>query len=246
MKGLWTDWKSLLLFLSTYVAFALVTIGLLVILPAAGLAVYLAISIWHFSGDWKGELLLPTRILGAAGIIFVPMISGWDTFDFVGYQRPRDDIGLLIQQITGLGELASPLVGKIVLFAAAGFAFFEVARGRSAAFEIIGILMAAYCLRPLPFFILYFCYLHSPRHFTEAAGELGITSPKRLLFLALPVSAATIALGIAAYLFLPSVPLATSETQLVFMGLAALSVPHMLLVDLPFKKTLAQPASEVL
>ena len=75
----------------------------------------------------------------------------------------------------------------------------------------------------------------------EVGKKLGIDSPKKLFLPALPFAALTIALGISAYFLLPGVRLETDILRIIFIGLAAFSVPHMLAIDLPSKKALAHP-----
>ena len=112
LKGHWSDKTSLLKFLLIYITFALATISLWTISPVAGLTIFLVMSVWHFSKDWEGELLLPTRILAAASIFFVPMISGWDTFDFIGYAAERKDVESIFHHLTGIGVSLHPFLER--------------------------------------------------------------------------------------------------------------------------------------
>ncbi|MFW5654207.1 MAG: Brp/Blh family beta-carotene 15,15'-dioxygenase, partial [Roseicyclus sp.] len=84
----------------------------------------------------------------------------------------------------------------------------------------------------LAYFFVFFCGLHSVRHMQEVARVLGLDwreSLRRVLWPTL----ATLALLAAAGLLLVrrDVSLDASLMQVVFIGFAALTVPHMLLVD---------------
>jgi Brp/Blh family beta-carotene 15,15'-monooxygenase len=83
---------------------------------------------------------------------------------------------------------------------------------------------------PLIYFVIYFCALHSPRHFLLTADQLDLT-PLQGLRAAWPILVVTLAMTalgvIVLAVFTPAFEPAT--LQIVFIGLAAVTVPHMLL-----------------
>jgi Brp/Blh family beta-carotene 15,15'-monooxygenase len=93
------------------------------------------------------------------------------------------------------------------------------------------VVLLALVLPPLVYFVAYFCFLHSPRHLIEAARLVGIGSPEQVIVRALPITCVTVIGAMIAVYLLPSMPLSTATIQVVFIGLAALTVPHMLLVE---------------
>lgn len=104
---------------------------------------------------------------------------------------------------------------------------------RSYVLETIGLATLFAVTPPLVGFAVYFCLVHSARHFLsmrrifgEALAALDIAKPTVVLTLI------TWGSGIVA-LAVRSSDLALSEAvlQVVFIGLAALTVPHMILVD---------------
>jgi Brp/Blh family beta-carotene 15,15'-monooxygenase len=124
-------------------------------------------------------------------------------------------------------------MSKILAPAAAGIAAVGAAlqfrQRRSDALEWLSIVSGALLLHPLVFFTCYFALLHSPRHLLETAQGLGITSLKRIYLVTLPVLLATLLLAGLAYWLLPPIGIAARVLRIVFIGLAALTVPHMLL-----------------
>jgi Brp/Blh family beta-carotene 15,15'-monooxygenase len=98
------------------------------------------------------------------------------------------------------------------------------------ALEYAGLLALAYVAPPLIYFTLYFCLLHSPRHLS---GLLRYANPKqrpRLLRMALIYTVLTLILIAILYYFWSELPIDSLILRLVFIGLAAVTVPHMILI----------------
>mgnify|MGYP000016852106 CR=1 FL=1 len=91
------------------------------------------------------------------------------------------------------------------------------------------LIPAAALLHPLAYFIAYWCFLHSPRHLELAARDLGMNSWRERLKAVAPTTLATYALALAAVPFLIGLPTDAALMRIIFIGLAALTVPHMLL-----------------
>ena len=98
------------------------------------------------------------------------------------------------------------------------------------AVEYALLVATALVTPPLIYFVIYFCLLHSPRHFLLTADQLCLT-PLQALRAAWPILMATLAMtalgAIVLAVFTPAFEPAT--LQIVFIGLAAVTVPHMLL-----------------
>jgi len=88
---------------------------------------------------------------------------------------------------------------------------------------------AAWVLHPLAYFIAYFCFLHSPRHLLLVARDLELTTWRERFKALAPTTLATYVLVAACVPFLLSLPTDDILLRLVFITLAALTVPHMLL-----------------
>ncbi len=123
----------------------------------------------------------------------------------------------------------SRLIAPVAVGIAAVGAALHFRQRRSDALELFTIASGALLLKPLVFFTCYFALLHSPRHLLETAEGLGITSLKRIYLATLPVVLATLALAGLAYALLPRISMDARLLRIVFIGLAALTMPHMLL-----------------
>ena len=108
-------------------------------------------------------------------------------------------------------------------------------RARFAEFILLAMVIAI--LPPLVSFALYFCIIHTGRHMRRIWHVLASTiSPKGLYRQAAGFTLASWLVGGAAFLWLENGDLDAALLQVVFIGLAALTVPHMILVDGFFAK----------
>ena len=194
------------------------------------LALFLIISVIHFGwGDASAKFGLP---------FFVQIVlhGGVPVFGII-YFHP-DEVASLFSILTfgapdlamRLGQLAAPILLCLgVLYAV--LAFHESAlRGRFIEIIIITALLAA--LPPLVGFALYFCIIHTSRHMRRIWHILTATAaPKRLIMQAAAYTIASWLFGAVAFLWLNESTLEAELIQIIFIGLAALTVPHMILVD---------------
>ena len=102
---------------------------------------------------------------------------------------------------------------------------------KRAALEQAILWGAAFLLPPLVFFAVYFCGLHSVRHFDATIRCV----PRAAQALATAVVLAAATTLTAAFIFMTrsggGLSFEDGTMQVVFIGLAALTVPHMLLVE---------------
>jgi Brp/Blh family beta-carotene 15,15'-monooxygenase len=101
-------------------------------------------------------------------------------------------------------------------------------------FDYFSILVLNHYLSPLVAFTIYFCFLHSIRHSITLAIELdpnSITNGFRLFIKkALPLTILTGVFSfITLYLLSNSYDLDSAILKLIFIGLASLTFPHILL-----------------
>ncbi len=100
--------------------------------------------------------------------------------------------------------------------------------------DFCSILILNYYLSPLIAFTIYFCFLHSIRHTISLAVEIDNTNFKNGLKLfikkAFPLTVLTAIFSVIILYFLNNVyDLSTSILQIIFIGLASLTFPHILL-----------------
>jgi Brp/Blh family beta-carotene 15,15'-monooxygenase len=205
-------------------------IALWIFLPGEMLALFLIISVIHFGwGDANSKFGLPF-------LVQIALHGGVPVFGII-YFHP-DEVASLFSILTfgapelaiRLGQLAAPILLSLgVLYAL--LALRESAlRRRFVEILIITALLAA--LPPLVGFALYFCIIHTSRHMRRIWHILtAAAAPKRLIMQAAGYTIASWLFGGSAFLWLNESTLETELIQIIFIGLAALTVPHMILVD---------------
>ena len=198
--------------------------------PPIALALFLSISAWHFGRDWRKEL--PTPIWAAAGALLIILpIAAWPA-TVGGY----------------FGWLAGPAVEEIAtvignynyLFwsMAVAVVIYSVFISFKSSLEFALIFSSSIFVEPLAWFIAYFCWFHSLKHLMSEYRLI----PKDLRRLAIGVSVGitTLIIIVAATIVISLGNSATSSlsvdrvmTQVVFIGLFCLTVPHMIVVACP-------------
>jgi beta-carotene 15,15'-dioxygenase len=188
--------------------------------PAMALAIFILVSIWHF-GAQDSDGLPRWSVPGAGGIfIFGPFVC-WGA-----------QIDIYLSQL-GLAESSRFMLLEFSpwLFAICATLVFAAAlqkRNVSKA-ALIGFALSlpvALFLPPLLSFSLYFCLLHAPRHLASSKPEMPKwwRSPAVTGALVLTWAAAAI------WIFYGDAKLISERTTAaLIIGMAALTVPHMLL-----------------
>ena len=217
-------WKGKVHFSLAYVSITILIIAFWMILPAPALFIFLIYSSYHFSSDWDdaGWFL---QYIGGVTSIGAPALF-W-----------RDDVATIFAYLApvsaaNLAALSLSIAGAIGMLLFLVHLVLRPKIGIQAIIEQIIIWIAAACLSPLVYFVIYFCGLHSVRHFTDTLDGLGHRG--HALRIAGLLSLVTILVGYISFVFLQRFSTSLIEqsiVQIVFIGVAALTVPHMLLVD---------------
>jgi len=189
--------------------------------PTIGLSFFLLIAAFHFGSDWESRGSFVTRCAYGLTIVTLPVL------------RFPSEVASIYAMLgtahaAALVTLSRTLAPAAVGIAAVGAAL-QFRQRKSDVLELLSIAGGAILLQPLVFFTCYFALLHSPRHLLETARGLGMTSLKRIYLATLPVVLATLLLAGLAYRLLPHIGMDARVLRIVFIGLAALTVPHMLL-----------------
>jgi Brp/Blh family beta-carotene 15,15'-monooxygenase len=210
-----------------YLLIAVLVVVIWTVLPVLSLMIFLVISAWHFSGDWSHDMGRLPRL--GVGMLLLLMPIGFHT----------ENVALLFSYLSGDGgqALARTLSLPVWFLVVAMLALAEWAAWRGqwlAGLELLGLLALAYVAPPLVYFALYFCLLHSPRHLLGLFRAAGPSQRPRLVRMTIIYTVATFALlGALAWFWGhqdATVPFNALVTKLVFIGLAAVTVPHMLLI----------------
>lgn len=202
---------SLGLFLVTYLGLFVLCLVFWFCMPMASLSVFLLLTCWHFGSDWSEH--------NGLGLVLGSGLLAWPCYfhpaactDYIQLITPAFSTYSLTYTIAIMCYVSALsivfLPRRLVLLAAA-------------------VMLSAYCLEPLTYFILYFCTLHSPSHMYTMYQQ-GHLSEHNIVY--------------QCGLFLLSLSLLT--TLLWFTGLDSslipaffgfifsVSVPHILCVDL--------------
>lgn len=211
------------IFILVYIAIAGMVIVTWVLAPVISLLSFLAISVWHFSDDWKFYMVRPLRL--CMGLLLLLMPIGFHT----------ENVGVIFAHLSGergvdiANTLALP-AGLLVSGMALLIGCALWARQWLLALEYFALLSLAYLTPPLIYFIFYFCLLHSPRHLMSLFREASSTEYPRLLRMIFTYSLATfLLLGLLFWLW-SDLSFDSMILRLVFIGLAAVTVPHMVLI----------------
>jgi Brp/Blh family beta-carotene 15,15'-monooxygenase len=223
-------------FAAAYLALAGAVVALWLAAPAVALAGFLALSVWHFGEE--DAALAP--ILPDGGAAPEAVARGLLPILLPVAFRP-EETGLLFAWLL-FGPSAEAVGGALAaaraatlpaaLALVAGLGLAAAARRRWPALAETGLLAAAFAaLPPLPAFAVYFCIWHAPRHTLRVVADLhpGRLADGLAAFArdALALTLAALALAAAAW-WAAGGPSALGETavRVLFIGLAALTVPH--------------------
>jgi Brp/Blh family beta-carotene 15,15'-monooxygenase len=216
-------------FIAVYMGIAALSIIFWVYMPEAALVIFLSISVFHFSADWRLSLPFFSRLGLASSLICGPSVFHSST------------VTDLFNALLVTAEAANWIVQGMRLTFYIGTLFFlnyvirSLFRKKSPDvwqyIEWLAIIFSSLILSPLIHFGLYFCLLHSPKHLQDVGVELGV-SIKRAVIISLPFVILTIILGAVMYEFFGSDKLSNDLMRWIFIGLFGLTVSHMALIHL--------------
>ena len=226
--------KNISIFYSTYIALGILIAFLWFLFPELILIIFLIVASYHFG---KEDCIFPViknilmfAIKGSL-IIWAPLL-----FHF-------DDTLTLFETL--YFEAGLPTFSKILIYLYEGnfILFFLLASILSNFFifkmkfvwvtslaEVFLILVINFLYSPLAAFTLYFCFLHSIRHSISLILEMKISS-KIFFKKALPLTfiTAVIFIGSGWAITLNNYSLDSAILKVIFIGLASLTFPHILL-----------------
>ncbi len=216
--------KGWALFSLFYVGLSAAVVGLWVVAPTLFLCAFLIFSAVHFGGDPAGGASWLTRSLYGGAVIVLPAL----------WHRPELErlLGLVAGPSSAafvapvLSHLAAPWLAATVLACA-----LAARTSRLAACESAALAALSLAAPPLAAFTVYFCAMHSPRHILRTLAGLQAAEARHALALALwPTLAVLVAAALLGWR-MSDLSVETRVMQLVFVGLAALTLPHMVLLE---------------
>jgi len=211
-------------FVACYAGLALGVVLLWTLAPAVFLTGFLLVSLLHFSEDLVTGVPWPSRIVYGATVVVLPALRfGSETERLLGLVAGAD---AAVPVTMLLSAAAWPLLAVALLCAV-----IEGRRLPMTGAEIAGVAVLSACAPPLVSFTVFFCLMHSLRHLLRAAMGEGAMSVRALVRAAAWPMVGTGVAALVAWPLLGMQSLDAAVMQLVFVGLAALTVPHMVLVE---------------
>lgn len=207
-----------------YLLPAALVVGLWQWQPTLFLLGFLVISAAHFSGDPTSGTSWPARVLYGGAMIVIPAALYSVEISRLFSLLAGDDAAALV--MPGLRLLSWPWLTGLLLAAAH--------RARTdwlTALEMGSVGLLAVLAPPLFAFVVFFCGMHSARHIIRTIDYSGRSSPGLFLGAALLPMLGVLVASAVAWHFFESTPPDARIIQFVFVGLAALTVPHMALVE---------------
>ncbi len=234
--------NNFLIFYFSYILIALIVIILWTVIPYISLITFLFIASYHFGKEDTQFLITENTyyyqllfLLKGSLIIFAPMYFHFDETILIFKL-------LLIENESFYNFLDFIESNKILIYAvilstlsnvllfAKNFEFKKF----TIFFDFFSIIIVNYYFSPLVAFTIYFCFLHSVRHSISLMSELNsndlVNGLKIFIKKALPLTILTaIFCLIWLYLLNNTYNFDNSITKIIFIGLASLTFPHILL-----------------
>ena len=224
-------------FLMLYIGIAGLVVGVWLLAPTTCLLGFLIISMLHFgAGDARHGTgwLRSAEILAHGGLVIVCISQiHHDEVDVIfGYLTDRDT-ALLWQGI----DVLTVIVGMAIVVCIAQALWHR--RWRGTAVELVALAALFALTPPLVGFAVYFCCVHSARHVYGIVNSLprDISRFSMINQAAAFTVASWAAGGVAIWWFADMTNPEPVVLRVVFIGLAALTVPHMMLVDGLFRRS---------
>jgi len=234
--------NNMYLFFIVYILIALFIIILWLLFPTTSLIIFLLIASYHFGKEDTDFLivknLFPNQLLfffKGLLIILAPLQFHFeetiDIFKFLLVKNERFYIFLNFME-------SSKMIPVLFLFSAFSSIYLFVKNFNFISFTIFldffSILILNYYLSPILAFTFYFCFLHSIRHSFSLIFELNSENFRNgfLIFLkkAFPLTILTAMIFLIVLFYLNnSYKFDAAILKVIFIGLASLTFPHILL-----------------
>ena len=225
--GLWRTPLGFAGFNLGYLVIVVLVVGVWLLAPTASLIGFLVVSGIHFGADWNSGRSVVLRSLTGVGLLTLPAFAHHD--EVAGIYRTLAGTG------GGVVADVQAWLGPVAIIAMLIGVALALRRRPTDTLEILLAATLALVAPPLIFFALYFCALHSARHlrhgFAEERGSGRLAVLITVVYTVVPIAAVGILTVVFVGDFAPGGSLAGGWIiRLVFIGLAALTVPHMMVI----------------
>jgi Brp/Blh family beta-carotene 15,15'-monooxygenase len=205
-------------FLSLYMASCLLIIALWMLAPGFFFVAFLILSAIHFSDDINlpGHQLL--KLSYGFAIISLPGVIHGAELTKLYAMIIDEDISqkiVLISKYLGIfliGLLAALIMSKKI--------------DTRTKFEVVAISILFLTTTPILAFTIYFCLMHSARHLVRSRFFLEAFQRQQFIYALILPTIAVIIMGFGIWYFKLTPSFERDLIQIIFVGLAALTVPH--------------------
>ena len=206
--------------------------------PIVALTIFIIMTIAHFGlCDWTNfkinKFKYPVSFTYGMTIIFGIIFFNEDQ-SFVIFEYLTNDKIYLVQKFFFIPYFFTLL--SIIYFIYLSFLEKKLRKG---IIEILFLLLIFYLFDPLLSFAIYFCFFHTYKHLKHLIKNiyLNLTNKKFIIYSTLVFTAISWVGGLVVlYYLFQNLSLYESILKVIFIGLAALTLPHMLLVDIVYRK----------
>ena len=229
------NYRSTLLFYVSYIFVGLSVIIFWLIFPKLILMIFLIVASYHFgkedsefiksSSNFEFIYFLKGCVIIAAPLIFHKSET-LAIFEYLNFEISESFLinNYFLWLILILGFIANILISLSQNFETKSLLLMDY----------ISILILNYFLNPLLAFTIYFCFLHSARHSFKLSNELNnkslIEGFKKFTLKAIPLTILTAILFVISLIILKNYyVLDNAVSKIIFIGLASLTFPHILL-----------------
>ncbi len=228
-------YRSISLFYVSYIFVGLSVVIFWLIFPKLILMIFLIVASYHF-GKEDSEFINSSSnfesiyFLKGCVIIVAPLIfHKSETLAIFEYLNFEIFDSFLINNAFLWSILILSFVANILISLNKNFEIKSLLL-----MDYISILVLNYFLNPLLAFTIYFCFLHSARHSFKLSNELNkislIEGLKKFALKAIPLTILTAFLFIISLIIIKNYyALDNAISKIIFIGLASLTFPHILL-----------------
>ena len=234
--------KKFYIFYLAYILIAIIVIILWILIPYVSLIIFLTVASYHFGKEDTQFLIVENSyynqflfLLKGSLIVFAPMYFHFnETISifkllFIENENFYNFLDLIESKKILLYCIILSTLANILLFTKN----FELKKF-TIFLDYFSIIIINYYFSPLVAFTIYFCFLHSVRHSISLMSELDRDDLgngfKIFVKKALPLTIITaIFCAIGLYLLNNTYNLESSILKIIFIGLASLTFPHILL-----------------
>ncbi len=225
-----------------YIFIALLIISLWIIFPASSLIIFLLVASFHF-GKEDAQFLINSNsnfnklffLLKGLLIVVAPLYFHFnETIRIFKLLLVVNENFYLALDFIESNRLLPILVIISIISTATLFLTNYQFKKFTILFDCLSVLMLNYFLSPLLAFTIYFCFLHSIRHIINLVFELNENNLKEgfkiFLSKSMPLTILTIVIYIISlYLLNNFYEFDNAIFKVIFIGLASLTFPHILL-----------------